>query len=70
MGKSTKAQSAPWKNTAGKREGMYSGSAPAPGAKGSSDPSRGKVHDAGYGYASFAKSSPATHGQGKGMGKK
>ncbi len=63
MGKSTKAQSAPWGNTAGKRSGMKTGNAPAPGTPGGS--SRGHVHDAGYSYADFAKSNPRTYGQGK-----
>ena len=68
MGKSTKKMSAPWGNTAGARSGMHSGNAPAPGHPGG--PSRGKVHDSGFSYAAFAKSNPATFGQGKGKGKK
>jgi len=68
MGKSTKPMSAPWGNTAGARSGMFKGKAPAPGRPGGD--SRGHVHDAGFSYAPFAKSSPATYGQGKGRGKK
>ena len=68
MGKSTKRQDAPWKNTAGHREGMHEGGAKAPGRPGNS--SRGHVHDAGFSYADFAKSNPRTSGQGKGGGKK
>ncbi len=67
MGKSTKPMSAPWNNTAGKRSGMAQGKAPAPGTP--NGDSRGNVHDSGYSYAPFAKSSPATYGQGKGHGK-
>ena len=66
MGVSTKKMGSNWANTAGKRKGMGQGAAPAPGHPGGS--SRGKVHDAGYSYAEFAKSDPATFGQGKGKG--
>ena len=59
MGKSAKPMNAPWGNTAGKRSGMNTGKAPAPGTAGSG-PSRGHVHDAGYSYAGFAKSNPKT----------
>ena len=65
MGKSTKKMSAPWGNTAGKRSGMHQGNAKAPGTTGNS--SRGHIHDAGYSYAEFAKSSPKTFGQGAGQ---
>jgi len=57
MAKSSKSQTGAWGNTAGKRSGMHSGSAPSPG--------KGKVHDAGFGYAPFAKSSPRVGGNKK-----
>jgi hypothetical protein len=57
MAKSSKSQTGAWGNTAGKRSGMHSGSAPSPG--------KGKVHDAGFGYAPFAKSSPRVGGSKK-----
>jgi hypothetical protein len=57
MAKSAKPMSGAWGNTAGKREGMRKGNAPAPPVA--------KVHDAGFGYASFAKSNPGVGGKGK-----
>ena len=55
MSKSAKRQTGAWGNTAGKRAGMHKGNAPNPG--------QGKVHDAGYTYANFAKSNPKVGGR-------
>jgi hypothetical protein len=63
MGESSKPQSYPKGNTAGKRAGMFTGNAPAPGKPGGQ--SRGHVHDAGYTYADYAKSNPRVGGTGK-----
>lgn len=60
MAKSAKSQTGAWGNTAGKRSGMKSGMAPAPGKPGG--PSRGHIHDAGFSYADFAKSNPKVGG--------
>ena len=46
-----------FQNTAGERKGMFNGNAPHP------EPLE-HVHDAGFTYAEFAKSEPATYGQG------
>jgi len=62
MAKSSKPMEYPNQNTAGKRDGMYKGKAPAPGHDGGS--SRGNIHDAGYSYADMAKSNPKVGGTG------
>ena len=66
MGLSTPKQKANWKQSGG---GIKSGDAPHPGSGSGRgmDSSLGHVHDAGFGYATFAKSSPPCFGQGSGQ---